>query len=63
MQEYRVKNGYTLDKLARKLKITKQYLWDIEDGRRTLSYKMAFQISEILGASPDEIFLEDNKRK
>lgn len=49
--------------LGSKLGKSKQYMWDIEAGRRTLSYKLAFKISKILGATPDELFLEDTKRK
>lgn len=60
MSIIRVKKGYTLESLAKKLGITKQYLWDIEDGRRTLSYKMAYKISVILEMSPDELFLDDH---
>ena len=63
LQAKRTKKGYTLSILAQKLGVSKQYLWDIEDGRRTLSYKMACKIGEILEEAPDEIFLDDHKRK
>ena len=63
LAKLRIRKGYTLVKLAKKLGITKQYLWDIEDGRRNLSYKMAYNISKILECSPDEIFLEDEKNR
>jgi len=62
LQALRVKRGYTLKTLAQKLGISKQYLWDIEDGRRTLSYKMAYRISIILEECTDKIFLDDHKR-
>ncbi len=58
--ELRVKKGYTLEGLAKRLGITKQYLWDLEDGRRILSYKMAYKISVILDTTPDLLFLEDH---
>ncbi|MCI8498081.1 MAG: helix-turn-helix transcriptional regulator [Bacilli bacterium] len=60
MGELRVKKGYTLEGLAKKIGITKQYLWDLEDGRRVLSYKMAYKISVALGTTPDKLFLEDH---
>lgn len=63
LQALRTKKGYTLKILAKKLDVSKQYLWDIEDGRRTLSYKVAYKISSILETNPDTIFLEDHKRK
>ncbi len=61
--ELRKEHEYTLEMLAKKLGVTKQYLWDIEDGRRTLSYTMAYRISMIFGMTPDEIFLEDYREK
>ncbi len=63
LKEMRLKNNYTLARLAKKLGITKQYLWDLEEGRRILSYKLAYKISTILNSKPDEIFLNDNKKK
>ncbi len=63
MSKQRIKKGYTLESLGHKLGLTKQYLWDIEDGRRTLTYKLAYRISVLLDTTPDKLFLEDNKRK
>ena len=59
----RDRKKYTLKKMGMRLGITKQYVWDLEDGRKTLSYKMAFKISKILDSTPDDIFLKDHKRK
>lgn len=56
-------NRYSLKVLASKVGISKQYLWDIEDGRKILSYKMAYKLSKILEVKPDEIFLEDHKKE
>jgi len=63
LQAVRTNRRYTLKSLSKKLGVSKQYLWDIEDGRRVLSYKMAYKISEILDVDADIIFLEDHKRK
>lgn len=63
MSKQRIKKGYTLENLGHKLGLTKQYLWDIEEGRRTLTYKLAYRISVLLDTTPDKLFLEDNKRK
>ena len=59
----RTRKNYTLKKLGKRLGFTKQYMWDIEDGRKTLSYKMAYKISKVLETSPDDLFLDDYKRK
>ena len=63
LQLARTKKKYTLKKMGMRLGITKQYVWDLEDGRKTLSYKMAYKMSKILDSTPDEIFLKDHKRK
>lgn len=61
LEKIRKEKGYTQESLAKRLGVTKQYIWDIEDGRKNLSYKLAFRISLILGVKPDDIFLEDYK--
>lgn len=63
MTKLRKEKGYTLESLAKKVGISKQYMWDIEEGRKVLSYKMAFLISRALDTKPDELFLKDHKRK
>ena len=61
LQELRIQNGYTYQKMADKLHISKCYYWQIENRKRNLTYKMAFQIAKILKTRPDKIFLEEVK--
>ena len=61
LQELRVQQGYTYQKMADKLHISKCYYWQIENKQRNLTYKMAFQIAKILKTKPDKIFLEELK--
>lgn len=63
MQKARERKGLTLEVLAKKLGVSKQYVWDLENKRRVLSYKMAYRIAEILDSKPTDLFLEKNKRK
>ena len=58
----RKEKGYTQEKLAEVLGVSKQFIWDIENGRREISDKLAFLISEILETKPDKLFWEDNKK-
>ncbi|CAI9395888.1 hypothetical protein BACSP_04194 [Bacillus sp. T2.9-1] len=51
--------GYTYQMMADKLGITKSYYWQIENGKRGLSYEQAVQISSIFSKTPDEVFLPD----
>ena len=62
LEKLRRKKGITIVELAKRLDKSSQYIWDIEDGRRNLSYKMAFKISLILDVKPDDIFLDDYKK-
>lgn len=62
MQEIRIKENYTINKISALLGFSSQYIWDIEDGRKTLSYKMAYKISKILDSTPDDLFLNDHKK-
>ena len=61
LQELRIQQGYTYQKMADKLHISKCYYWQIENKQRNLTYKMAFQIAKILKTKPDKIFLEELK--
>ncbi len=63
MSQVRIKQGYTLDALGKKLGLSRQYLWKIEEGKKTLTYKWAYKISKILKCTPDELFYEDAKKK
>ncbi|MFT8323224.1 MAG: helix-turn-helix transcriptional regulator [Bacillus sp. (in: firmicutes)] len=57
LRELRTKNGYTYQKMADKLGITKSYYWQIENEKRGLSYEQAVKIASIFQKKPDEVFL------
>ncbi|MGP7819798.1 helix-turn-helix transcriptional regulator [Niallia sp. 01092] len=61
LREVRKKNGYTYQKMADKLGITKSYYWQIENGKRGLSYDQAVKIASIFQKTPDEIFLPEKE--
>lgn len=63
LEEIRKSKKVTLQSLADSAGVTKQYMWDLEKGRRVLSYYMAYKIAIHLGTTPDELFLEDSKKK
>lgn len=52
-------NGYTIENMAELLNICKAHYCQIENGKRTLSYKRATEIADIFGLKPDEIFYVD----
>lgn len=48
----------THQNMAELLKISKSYYCQIENCKRTLSYKMAYKISKLLETKPDELFYD-----
>lgn len=49
----------TYKDVADMLKISKTYYWQIENGKRRLTYEYAKKISKIFNLKPDDIFYED----
>lgn len=61
LEEYRKKYNYSCQDMADKLNISKSFYWQIEKGKRRLSYAIACKIAEIFKVKPDTIFYEDYK--
>ena len=62
LYDLRIKLGYSRTDMGKLLDISKVYYWQIENKQRNLSYRMAFQIAEILGSKPDELFYDEFKK-
>lgn len=52
----RRKLGYSLETMAQKVGITKQYLSDIENGKKTPSLHVALRIARILNETVEIFF-------
>ena len=63
LRELRYENGYTTKDMAEKLNISKAFYCQLENNKRTLSYKMAFRMAQIFNIKPDELFYEDFKKR
>ncbi len=59
LKEIRKKRKYTCEYMANHLKISKPFYWQIENGKRRLSYKMAVKIAKVFNLKPDDIFYKD----
>lgn len=57
LKKIREKNDISYQLMAKKLNVSLQYYWMIENGKRGLSYEMALKIAQVLGTTPDKIFL------
>lgn len=63
LKYYRKRKGYTLTSLSKKIGVSRQYLGYVENGEKILSYSLAYRISHVLDMKPDELFLDDYKKK
>lgn len=56
----REKKNISYQSMADNLDVSFQYYWMIENGKRGLSYEMAIRIAQVLGTTPDKIFLNSD---
>ena len=63
LKKIRRKNNYTCQMMSEKLNISKPFYWQIENGKRRLSYGMAIKIAAIFNMRPDDIFYSEFKNK
>lgn len=59
LQSLRKESGYSYQKMAEMLNVSKGYYWQIENKQRTLKYVMAVRIANIFKTKPDKIFLDE----
>ena len=53
IRELRLKKGYTLEKLAEYAEISRNFLWDIETGRKSMKVQNLGKIAAALNVSTD----------
>ncbi len=62
LKKHRIKKGYSLQKLANEVGVSKAHIWDLETGRATnpsldvlkkLSFKLDAPIASLVGENPD----------
>lgn len=63
LKQIRHKKGYTTKDMADKLEISKAFYCQLENNKRTLTYKMALKIAKIFNTKPDNLFYEDFKQR
>ena len=61
LEELRLNNNLTYKQMAEKLKMSKAYYWQIENGNRNLYYKVAVKIAKVFKLKPDDLFYDDLK--
>ena len=61
LKKIRIKHNYSCGFMSEKLNISRPFYWQLENGKRRLSYEMAIKISKIFNMKPDDIFYNDYK--
>lgn len=56
LRKKRFQRGYSCELMSRKLKISKTYYWQLEQGKRRLSYNLALKMANIFKCTIDELF-------
>lgn len=63
LREVRFAHNKTLQQVADEIEVSKPYYWQIENGKRGLSYELAVKISSVFNMNPDDIFLFEELTK
>lgn len=63
LREVRFAHNKTLQQVADEIEVSKPYYWQIENGKRGLSYGLAVKISSVFNMNPDDIFLFEELTK
>ena len=63
LKQARQKKGYTTTYIAEHLGISKPFYSQLENDKRTLSYKMAIKIADVLNTKPDKLFYDYFKER
>jgi putative transcriptional regulator len=62
LQELRLNSSKSYSDMAKLLKISKTYYWQLENNKRRISYDRAVKIAAIFDLKPDEIFYAEVKK-
>jgi len=62
LKNLRIKKGYTVYEMAKKLNISPAYYSQLENRKRNLSYQQAYEIAKIFKKKPDQIFFEEHEK-
>ena len=63
LKQEKKKKGYTTTYMAEHLGISKPFYSQLENDKRTLSYKMAIKIADVLNTKPDKLFYDYFKER
>ncbi|GAF12150.1 repressor protein [Bacillus sp. JCM 19046] len=59
LKKVRLENHMTLEQVAKEIHVSTPFYWQIENGKRGLSYELAVKIAHVFSMKPDELFLDE----
>jgi len=63
LKKLREESGLSRRQMSELLGISRTFYWQLENKKRRISYRTAFEIAHIFGIKPDDIFYDDFKGK
>ncbi|RAV22227.1 helix-turn-helix transcriptional regulator [Paenibacillus contaminans] len=63
LKEIREEKKKSFKQVAEAVGVSKPYYWQIENGKRGLSYELAVKIASYFESKPDQIFLPEELTK
>lgn len=63
LRKVREEQEKTYQEIADAIGVSKPYYWQIENGKRGLSYELAVKIASVFNRKPDDIFLSEELTK
>lgn len=63
LKELRNKHKYSCADMAKQMNVTRPFYWQLENGKRRLTYERAVEIAKIFKMKPDDIFYEEFTKK
>lgn len=59
----RKEQNLSLEEIAKRVGISKVYLWQIENDKRRLNYSLAIKLAAVFKMKPDQLFYHDEAKK
>ncbi|BAD64386.1 helix-turn-helix transcriptional regulator [Shouchella clausii] len=59
LKKVRLEHQMTLEAVAKKINVSTPFYWQIENGKRGLSYELAYRIAAVFSLKPDDLFFDD----
>ena len=63
LKELRNKYNYSCADMVKEMNVTRPFYWQLENGKRRLTYERAIQIAKVFKMRPDDIFYEEFTKK